>query len=684
MPRWTFVLLLAFSAVGALAAQQDTEPPPVIFRSEINYVEVDAIVTDAQGNPVAGLTQGDFEVFEDGKAQKIATFARVDLPIQRAERALFTPTAIEPDVQTNQAIEGRIYLIVLDDWHIAVGRTARVKAMARRFIEQNFGVNDIAAIVYTGRNDASQDFTNNRQLLLAAIDRFSGRKLRSATLNQIENMVTNPDGTLGPGRDINEQERGYRARAVMGSIRKLSEFMAGVRGRRKAMLLIGEGIDYDIDQVMGLDGATASIVIEDTRNAIAAATRGNVAIYAIDPRGLSVPGDELVEVGSAFPDQGVGTASLMNEQRVAQQSLRTLAQDTGGFAAINQNNLDNAFDRIVKENSSYYLLGFYPTNDKRDGRTRKLQVRVKQPGVTVRSRSGYVASRGKAQPVAPLGNDAPLPSVSEAINSPLPMTAVPMSVFAAPFKGEAPNAAVAFAIEIDASGFAFANRNGLFVQQLEIVNSALESGGKSFPGEVQKIDLALKPDTHKRVIEGGLRVVGQTSLPPGRYQLRFAAGTAEKAGSVLYDLEVPDFTKRPLTISGVALTSVGSANGMSTIRPKDPLRDYLPGPPVATRRFRQNDTVTLFAEVYDNLGGGQAHQIALKSELRADDGRIVAQTSERRSSTELQGKSGGYGFTANLPLTGAEPGIYVIRVEAQAQTEGLPTVSRDIQIRVVP
>jgi VWFA-related protein len=684
MPRWTFVLLLAFAAIGAPAAQQETASPPVIFRSEVNYVEVDAIVTDARGNVVVDLTEADFDVLEDGKAQKVASFARVDLPIQRQERALFTPTAIEPDVQTNQSIEGRVYLIVFDDWHIDVSRTARVKAAARRFIEQNFGTNDIAAVVYTGRNDASQDFTSNRQLLLASIDRFIGGKLRSATLNRIENMVTSPEGTLGPGLDVNQQERAYRARAVMGSIRKLSEFMAGVRGRRKAMLLIGEGIDYDIDQVMGVDGATASIVLEDTRNAIAAATRSNVAIYTIDPRGLTVPGDELIEVGTAFPDQGVGTASLMNEQRVAQQSLRTLAQETGGFAAINQNDFASAFERIVRENSSYYLLGYYPSNDKRDGRTRKLQVRVKRPGLSVRSRGSYVAPRGKAPVPVPVGKNAPMLSVSEALSSPLPMAGVPMRVFAAAFKGAPPNASIAFAIEIDASRFDFARQNGLFVQKLEIVNSALDTSGKMFPGEQQTINLALKPETHQQVSEKGLRVVGQTNLPPGRYQLRFAAGIPERAGSVLYDLEIPDFTRRPLTMSGVALTSMGSANAMSTIRPKDPLRDYLPGPPVATREFRADDTVTLFAEVYENLRGGQSHQVAIKSELRADDGRVVVQTSERRSSSELQGSSGGYGFTANLPLAGAAPGIYVIRVEAQAQTEGLPSVSRDIQIRVVP
>jgi VWFA-related protein len=694
MVRLTGLVLLTIAAVVGTAAQQvaaptgvagQGEPPPVIFRSEVNYVEVDAIVTDAAGKVVSDLTQAEFELFEDGKPQKIASFAHIELPIQRPERALFSATAIEPDVRTNQSLEGRVYLLVLDDWHIDITRTPRVKAAARRFIEQNFGTNDIAAVVFTGRNDASQEFTNNRQLLLAAIDRFAGRKLRSATLNRLGNIVANRDGSVSAGADADEQERAYHARSVMGSIRKLSEFLAGVRGRRKAMLLISEGVDYDIDQVMGNEGATASLVLEDTRNAIAAATRGNVAIYTIDPRGLTTPGEELIEVTSTLPEQGLGVASLQNELRLSQQSLRTLAADTGGFAAVNQNDFSNAFDRIVRENSSYYLLGFYPTNDKRDGRLRKLQLRVKRPGLNVRSRSGYLAPRGKAPALPPARKDAPLLSVTEAISSPLPVTGLPMRVFAAAFKGTAPNAAIAFAIDIDGSRLDFVNRNGLWAEKLEILNTALDSSGKSFLGDHQKLDLTLKPDTYQRVVERGLRVVSQTELPPGRYQLRFAVGTpAGKSGSVLYDLEVPDFTKGALRMSGVALTSAFETSQSATVRPKDPLRDYLPGPPVATREFRQGDTLILFAEAYENIRGGQTHQVALKTEVRADDGRVVAQTSEQRSSTELQGRAGGYGFTARVPLAGIAPGIYVIHVEAQAQYEGLPTASRDIQIRVNP
>jgi VWFA-related protein len=666
------------AAPAAQAPSQDQ--PAVTFRVEVNYVEVDAFVTDAQGNVVSNLTADDFDVLEDGRAQKISAFSMVNIPIERAERPLFAGKAIEPDVQTNEHIEGRIYLLVLDDTHTDFTRTPRVKAAARRFIEQNFGTNDLAAVVYTGRSDASQDFTNNPRLLIAAIEKFSGRKLRSATIQRIEGARPNPEtGQLEPGDDLEEQERALRARTVMANVRKLSEFMAGVRGRRKAMLLIGEGVDYDIFAVTGQLGATASSVLLDTQDAIAAATRGNLSIYAIDPRGLTTGDEDLITQSGTVGDANL--QSLQSELRLSQDSLRVLASSTGGFAAVNRNDLNGAFDRIVAENSSYYMFGYYSGNDRRDGRFRKIEVRVKRPGLRVRSRNGYFEARGR-RPAAPTSTTALSPAVSEALGSPLPIAGMPMKVFAAPYKGTAPNAAVAFATEIDVNKFDFVEKNGIFSEQIELVHTATDSKGKVFPGERQLLSLNLKPDTLARARSRGFRMVSQASLPPGRYQMRIAAtNRTGQTGSVIYDLEIPDFSKERFVMSGVAVTSRVAAEA-PTVKVKDPLADFLPGPPTTMREFSRDDTVAIFAEFYENTPGAQAHQLEFKAELRAEGGRVVQSVSDERSSTDLQGGSGGYGFSARLPLDEAEPGLYVIHVEGQARIGDLPAVSRDIQIRV--
>jgi VWFA-related protein len=678
-------LLRASSASAGQQQQQQAPPqtpadqPPVTFRVEVNYVEVDAFITDAQGNVVTDLTASDFEVLEDGKPQKIAAFSLVNIPIERAERPLFAGRPVEPDVQTNEHIEGRIYLIVLDDIHTDFTRTPRVKAAARRFIEQNFGINDLAAVVYTGRSDASQDFTNNPRLLIQAIEKFNGRKLRSATINRIEGARTNPEtGNLEPGDDIDQMDRAFRARSVMNNIRRLAEFMAGVRGRRKAMLLIGEGVDYNIFEATGVLGSTASSVLLDTQDAIASATRGNVSIYALDPRGLSTGDEDLITQSSTVGD--ADGRALQSEMRLSQDSLRVLASSTGGFAAVNRNDLNGAFDRIVSENSSYYVFGYYSTNERRDGRFRKIEVRVKRPGLRVRSRNGYFEARGRRPNPTPSSKVSP--ALAEAIGSPLPVNGVPIKVFAAPYKGTAPDAAVAYVAEVDVNNFEFVEKDGVFSEVLEMLNTATDAKGKVFPGERQLVNLNLKPDTLARAKSRGFRLVNQVNLPPGRYQMRIAASTRNgRTGSVLYDLEVPDFSKEKFVMSGVALTSRAAAEA-PTVRAKDPLADYLPGPPTTMREFTRDDEIAIFAEFYENNPGATAHRLEFKAELRAEGGRVVRNVTDERSSADLQGGSGGYGFAARLPLDDVEPGLYVLHVEGQARIGELPAVSRDIQIRV--
>ena len=688
--RLAFAFTLAALSGGLLAAQQQPAPqtpppdqPPVTFRVEVNYVEIDAIVTDAQGNPISNLTKDDFEIYEDGKKQDGATFSLVNIPIERAERPLFASAPVEADVQTNDHVEGRIYLLVLDDVHTDLTRTPRVKAAATRFIETNFGTNDLAAVAFTGRAGDGQDFTNNPRLLINSINKFQGRKLRSGTLSRIEGARVNPaTGALEPGDDIDQMDRAFRARSMANSIRKLSEFMAGVRGRRKAMIMIGEGVDVDIYQAVGQLGSTASSVLLDTHDAIAAATRGNVTIYTIDPRGLTNAEGDLIEVSGTVGD--ADSRAIANEMRLSQDSLRVLADATGGFAAVNRNDLNGAFDRIVTENSSYYMLGFYSTNDRRNGRFRKLEVRVSRPGLRVRNRAGYYEARGRApnQPAASTAPNALSAAVTEALASPLPVSGVPLKMFAAPFKGTAPNAAIAMALEIDVRNLDFVEGNGTFNEQVDVAYTAVNSQGKIFPGERQTATLTLKPDTYERAKTRGFRVLSQTNLPPGRYQIRVAAGNKMgKAGSVVYDLEVPDFDKGSLTMSGVAMTSAAAAQA-PTIKPKDPLADFLPGPVTALREFEKGDLLVLFAEFYENARGAANHMLDFKAELRAEGGRVVQQVTEERSSTELQGKSGGYGFQARLPLDAVESGLYVIHVEGRSRADQDSVVSRDIQIRV--
>src|SRR5206468_3249397 len=162
----------------------------------------------------------------------------------------FSPRAIEPDVKTNaQPFEGRIYILVLDDLHVQPLHTVMVRTAARRFIEQRLGANDLMAVIHVGaKNEDSQEFTNSKRLLLAAADKFVGKAERSATLERYE-RYQNTAGIRQPGDRVDdpiEMKRGFDARSTLEELQAIAEWFGSVRGRKKTMLFISEGIDYDI------------------------------------------------------------------------------------------------------------------------------------------------------------------------------------------------------------------------------------------------------------------------------------------------------------------------------------------------------------------------------------------------------------------------------------------------------
>jgi VWFA-related protein len=630
------------------AAQPDRQFPPLTFKAEVNYVEVDAFVTDQQGRFVGDLRRDDFRVLEDGKPQSLATFAVLNVPVEYA------------------------------------------KAAAKRLVQQ-MGANDIAAVVTPGGpTDAAQEFTGSKRLLNAAIDKFMGKSLRSATLNKLDDYNRQrglPAGAARAPRDDDQHQRAYFARSTLDSLRNVSDFMAAVHGRRKALVFFSEGIDVNMLDVF--NNMYASDVRNQTQDAIAAATRANVSIYGVDPRGLTdVDTMELTGMDPGMdPSLRLDANGLRDELRDQQDSLRVLSDETGGFAAINSNDYATAFNRIRDENSNYYLLGYYPTNDRRDGRFRKIEVRVNRPGLRVRARKGYAAPKGKPAAAAPAeGKDKPSPQLKAAIDSPMPLSGLRLAVSAAPFKGTAPNASVAVLLKADGSSLKFTERDGRFEGSLELSIVAVDHEGKIRNATRRKVDMPLRPQSRPVVEQAGVRVVSRVEIPPGKYQLRVAAldGGSQLSGSVYYDLEVPDFNAGPLSMSGVVLTSsqanVGPVVGVTA---DDALRQMLPGPPTLAREFRREEELGLMAEVYDNEGK-TPHKVAIATTLRADDGREVFRVADERSSSELQGPRGGYGYTAKVPLRGLAPGLYVLKVEARSTLGKNTTVAREVQIKVMP
>jgi VWFA-related protein len=689
--------LVVLCSLGALAQQppstaqqpatappQASGQPPITFRVEIDYVELDAIVTDAQGRPVRNLTREDFQVFEEGQPQTVTNFSQVDLPLERPDAPLFAASEIEPDVRSNRReFDGRVYVLVLDDLHTHVARSVQVREAAREFISRYFGANDVAAIVQTGGGSRKgvQEFTSSRARLLRALDAFMGQKLRSSTLEKLDDYNLRrgtPD--FDAPRDLSEAERASKARRTLSSLKSVADYLAGIRGRRKAVIFFSEGIDYDMTNPV--QNRYASDILDETQEAIAAATRANVSFYAVDPRGLGGLSQEAIEI-AALPDDPsiISPTALHQELLQSQDSLRTISNETGGFAAVNRNDFSTTFARVVSENSSYYVLGYTSTDTRRDGRFRKIDIRVSRPGLEVRARKGYVAPKGRPASRTSVNEDTSA-QLSAAMQSPVPISALGISVFAAPLKGSGNKASLLLAVEVDGAKLRFTQKDGVFADDVEVAVLAVDDRGEIRDGGRDLLNLRLRPETHALVSRSGTRILRRLEVPPGRYQLRVGVrdGGSGAVGSVLSDLDVPDFSKAALSMSGLLLTSA-SANRIPTANPDPDFSKVMPGPPVTLREFPQNDVLAVFAEVYDNLTK-TPHRVSIKTTVLSDTGTVVFAAEGERRNDELKGASGGYGHTTTIPLKGFAPGRYVLRVEARTLLSDGSTASRDIEFRI--
>jgi VWFA-related protein len=686
--------------------------PPATFKMEINYIDVSVRVLDEHGSFVPNLKQADFRIVEDRKPQTINAFGLVQIPLDRPEKPLFMAQPIDPDVVTNaRGNDGRLYVLVLDDLHTDPLRSQRVKNAARKFIEEDLGAGDLAAVTLIGRSDAAQELTGNRRFLLAAVDKFLGQQPQSATLTKIEEYNrTVGMGALDPGGDVSDpylSERLLNARRSLRSLSRLADWMSGVHGRRKALIYFSEGFGYDISDVFrSLDGATqpakpdVSEIFDNTRDVIAAATRSDVNIYAVDPRGLSAAGDELIAAGS-LADAGLplnaadasfgnnsttfrsdlGARSLNRELETAHDNLRMLSEETGGFATLNSNDFAAAFKRIVDENSSYYILGYYSNNEKRDGKYRSIDVRVvNRPGLVVHARKGYLAPHGKTQTSAVATDEAPDVSAQlrDLLRSPVPVRGMMLSATAATFKGTPPNETVVVTVEVSARDLRLTSKDGKFSGKLAVALVVVDGDGKLRASAAPTLALGLRAETYNQIVQGGnVRIVAQFALPPGRYQLRAAglAAEAKASGDVQYDLEVPDFTKARVSLSSVALVSPRASRSPTVA--DNHLDERLPEP-TALREFSSNDELALYVEAYDNQPA-PAHKIDITSTVRASDGHVVFTNEQERSSEEIQPTRG---VSTPIPLKALSPGLYVLTVEARSTLGNPSPVTQLLQFRI--
>jgi VWFA-related protein len=618
-------------AVLLLVAAQQAPPPTPRFKSDVTVVEVDVVVTDKSGRPVRGLGREDFEISEDGRPVEIATFSAVDVP-EAPRHAIIPP----PDrsgsafASNDYADDGRMILIVLDDIQVgfSAGRMATVKSVARRAVER-LGPADVAGVMTTsGRLGGQAEFTSDKSRLLEAIERFVPRGQ-----HELPAIADAPVSMPGAG-SRSERIRDGRTRSAMAGLSAAARALATIPHRRKGVLLISQGFPATLEEI--IRDARAGAAWESIREFMLTAQRSNVAVYTVDPCGLEL-------------DAGC--------TRESRQSLRTMAEVTGGFAVTNTNAPEAAVDRMLAENGTYYLVGYYSPAPPNDGKYHRITVRTRVAGVETRVREGYNSPGKAAKALAATPLEVLTRSAIQTRGLTMRVVAIP-----APLSTE-PSAAVIVGIELPTAVAAAAGR-------VEFVVVAIDQEGKTRSRVRFTTNFADSAKTSSPWTRTGSRI----DLPPGQYQIRVAAtGAAKSQGSVFVDVSVPKFDGE----LGVGGLSLGVPSSIA-VTEADRLRGVLALIPLTTNELAPGTAVA--AQLPIRVSSKAAsNPLTITATLVQADGTTLLLDRTQATGRDYASAAGKvYRVAIPQALTAAG---YRIIVES---TLGRTTVTREIAFSVLP
>jgi hypothetical protein len=381
------------------------------------------------------------------------------------------------------------------------------------------------------------------------------------------------------------------------------------------------------------------MIVAETRRALGAASQANVSIYAVDPRGLSPTGTSA-EIGNVPEDIGPYlntpslTTALQREFQLSQDSLKVLSGETGGFAVLNQSDFSRGMTRIVEENSRYYLLGYYPPDGARDGKYRRIEVRVKRPNLTVQARKGYLSQAAMADKDSTTDIDAPAGAsgtLKEILKSPIPVADIPLVATASAFRTDKREALVPLTLEIGVGPFRFKEKEGTLHDNIEVSAVAVDTEGKVRWSTRRDLQLKLRPQTYELMKQAGLRLLMLMKLPSGRYQVRMVVteSGAGRGGSLFYDLEIPSYEDVPLVLTPLVITSVIETR-VPLLRAEED-RGKVLLPPGTRRAFSRTDRLLVFSEVYLK----EPASLEVTTRLKSHEQTVVFETLRQYGNDEI-------------------------------------------------
>jgi VWFA-related protein len=613
---------LAMFVVGSVSVVWFQTPPaaqapqtPPTFRGRVDLVPLDVSVWDQDGQPVRGLTAADFTLLEDNTRRDIVTFSEVDMPEPPPPTAAWIRDAAV-DVETNAVTDKRLFMILVDDASFGnltlfPSRLESLKEVARSVIRR-LGPTDLAAVIFTGDNRRSQDFTADHGRLLAAVNQMTGvmlpgfprarggpPRIPSSSSNFLQEKSADGAGSLADIYSVTVLER-------------VVESLMRAPGRRKTLI--------DITNI-SMTWQGAGYLIARTEAMFEKAQRAGVNVYTMGPKPVMTP--DFWE-GSWF---------------------RRVAHETGGewFGEILEPGVaEQAVTRIFQANSSYYILG-YSSADL--AKFHFIKVLVDRPDVTVRTREKHY----RPKPEKPAEGPEPPPLV-KAISEVLANADIPMRAVAMPFATPgAKGATIAVVTQLRLTPLSdhmletFDLRTNLFTAEGDRRGSTTSSGSLRHTGT--EIDREL------------LSTV--TAPKAGLYALRIGAHrkAASLDGSVYTTVDVPDFAKLPVSFSGVVV----SLADWSSVEPRAELAQLLPARPTTAREFGTHDRVRAYLRVYQ--GGGRLVSVAVQIGIVDDHGRVVLDRTDTLPASRCAATRSA-DVLVDLPIWTLAPGAYLLTFDA--------------------
>jgi VWFA-related protein len=684
-------------AKGATAAPAASAQPPT-FPAQIEQVIVDVVVTDKKGTPIKGLTKDSMTVLEDGTAQQVVSFDAIELPDQPTTASSVAPPRVS--VNTDPAEQrGRTFAIVFDDTHITPTRANAAKAAVASFLEKGVRDGDRVSLISTaGGTWWTTRMPQGREKLLDLLKRFDGRYIpdyANDRLSDAEAMriyvyhdpvtaervlrrweqygvqsVMQRNSSSSSGSDAmrsgtvddpyltgRASEVYYQAttrlRTTLDTMERVINGLAAARGR-KSVVLVSEGFIYDIN-------------LDEFKRVNNASRRANAAIYFVNARGLEgMPDYMTAQFGPALPDQDVGFA--FTDQLDAVAGAEEVSADSGGFIVRNTNDLTGGVQKIANETRVYYLLGYVPSNTARDGKFRKIQVKLADGrGLQVRARKGYYAPNdtGKSAFEAKKGVD---PVIQAALDSPWAQDGIPLRM--TDYVGEERmlgKAVVLIATEIDTRAVDFEEKDGRSLADLEFLLVVAHRETGEFFRYDQGINMKLLPATRERLAKLWYPLTRDFELKAGDYQAKIVVRDKRsgRVGTVMHEFVVPALDQFRVSTPIISDSPQPPAAGQSTPRLLV----------MARRQFASGSDLFCQFEVYGAKNDEKTGQPVVKQGYevrRADGGVLTSMAPSVIRPTSLGAVNRFFGFR----LADAPPGQYELFMTLRDEVAG-----RSVEVR---